>query len=124
MPAHTKCVCSKCKHVFRGRGGKCESCEEKDAKLSDSRRGTANQRGYNYKWRKLRGGYLLDHPLCVLCKSEGIITSANIVDHVVPHKGDQKLFWNKRNWQSLCKRHHDIKTATEDGGFGRRQARR
>jgi 5-methylcytosine-specific restriction protein A len=32
----------------------------------------------------------------------------------------RRLFWDSKNWQSLCKHHHDVKTATEDGGFGRR----
>lgn len=44
---------------------------------------------------------------------------ASIVDHIIPHKGDKQLFWDRDNWQPLCKKHHDRKTATEDGGFGR-----
>jgi 5-methylcytosine-specific restriction protein A len=47
-----------------------------------------------------------------------MIRQATVVDHKIPHKGDMKLFWDRSNWQSLCKCHHDIKTATEDGGFG------
>ena len=23
------------------------------------------------------------------------------MDHIVPHRGDQKLFWNRGNWQPL-----------------------
>ena len=38
----------------------------------------------------------------------------------LPHQGDQALFWNASNWQALCKRCHDAKTAREDGGFGNR----
>jgi 5-methylcytosine-specific restriction protein A len=49
----------------------------------------------------------------------GRVVAASIVDHIKPHKGNKVLFWDKNNWQPLCKRHHDIKTATEDGGFGR-----
>jgi 5-methylcytosine-specific restriction protein A len=49
----------------------------------------------------------------------GVVRAANVVDHIVPHKGDQALFWDKNNWQSLCKPHHDAKTAREDGGWGR-----
>ncbi|WP_368028316.1 HNH endonuclease signature motif containing protein [Paenibacillus sp. DCT19] len=41
-----------------------------------------------------------------------------MVDHIVPHKGDEGLFWDSTNWQALCKRCHDIKTVTQDGGFG------
>lgn len=42
-----------------------------------------------------------------------------MVDHIIPHKGDQSLFWDQMNWESLCARCHGLKTATEDGGFGR-----
>ncbi|WP_304879789.1 HNH endonuclease [uncultured Parasutterella sp.] len=28
------------------------------------------------------------------------------------------MFWDESNWQALCKRCHDRKTAAEDGGFG------
>lgn len=36
-----------------------------------------------------------------------------LVDHIIPHRGDKKLFWDERNWQGLCKKHHDRKTAKE-----------
>ena len=42
-----------------------------------------------------------------------------VVDHIIPHKGDKVLFWDRSNWQPLCKTCHDTKTAREDGGFGR-----
>jgi 5-methylcytosine-specific restriction protein A len=47
------------------------------------------------------------------------VVAAVVVDHIIPHKGDKALFWDSGNWQALCKRCHDVKTATEDGGFGR-----
>lgn len=37
----------------------------------------------------------------------GQVVAATIVDHVIPHRGDQQLFWDKSNWQSLCKHCHD-----------------
>lgn len=46
----------------------------------------------------------------------GVIAAADVVDHIVPHRGDQSLFWDESNWQALCKRHHDIKTSTEERG--------
>lgn len=76
-------------------------------------------RGYDGRWRRASKAFLRAHPLCVRCEAEGRLTGATVVDHVVPHKGDPDLFWNQGNWQSLCKRHHDRKTATEDGGLGR-----
>jgi 5-methylcytosine-specific restriction protein A len=47
------------------------------------------------------------------------IMAAACTDHIIPHKGDQALFWDTNNHQSLCKDCHDYKTATEDGAFGR-----
>jgi 5-methylcytosine-specific restriction protein A len=42
-----------------------------------------------------------------MCRGAGRIEAATIVDHVTPHKGDRRLFWDKSNWQSLCKPCHD-----------------
>jgi 5-methylcytosine-specific restriction protein A len=63
--------------------------------------------------------FLAEHPWCVRCDAEGGRSLATVVDHRRPHKGDPELFWDERNWDPLCKRHHDQKTVTEDGGFGR-----
>jgi hypothetical protein len=49
-----------------------------------------------------------------MCEAEGKLTPATVVDHIVPHRGDRRLFWDKTNWQPLCKRCHDVKTLTED----------
>lgn len=51
-----------------------------------------------------------EQPLCVLCQRLGRIEAATVVDHVVPHRGDELLFWDAGNWQPLCKRCHDTKT--------------
>ncbi len=80
----------------------------------DERRGTANSRGYTYKWRKARRRFLRANPLCVLCHREGKVTAANVVDHITPHRGDMTLFWDENgNWQALCERCHNAKSATE-----------
>lgn len=75
-------------------------------------------RMYGYRWQKAREWFLRKHPLCVQCEREGIVTAANVVDHIIPHKGDKELFWQRDNWQPLCVQHHNAKTAKEDGGFG------
>lgn len=84
----------------------------------NAKRESANTRGYSSKWRKARANYLLHHPLCIECERQGRYVQATVVDHMIPHKGDKKLFWDTSNWQPLCKRCHDQKTAREDGGFG------
>lgn len=82
-------------------------------------RGSARQRGYTTRWDKARKTYLLQHPLCVMCMGQGRVTAATVVDHIIPHRGDQALFWDsEKNWQSLCKPHHDsAKQAEEAHGF-------
>lgn len=74
----------------------------------------ASKRGYGSRWQKSSKAYLQSHPLCVECVKLGRYTKATVVDHIVPHRGDQKLFWDQSNWQALCKSHHDRKTLTED----------
>ena len=72
------------------------------------------------RWRDERIRYLLVNPFCAKCKEEdGTLTPANVVDHVVDHKGDYNLFWDISNWQSLCNRHHNSKTARENFIFGK-----
>ena len=44
------------------------------------------------RWRRLRKFQLMQHPLCKFCLERGIVTAANVVDHMVPHKGDWTAF--------------------------------
>jgi len=88
-------------------------------KQYEATRETATARGYDSRWRKARLMYLRRHPLCVECKNEDRLSPGTTVDHIVPHKGNQTLFWDENNWQSLCATHHNVKTAKEDGGFGK-----
>jgi len=82
-------------------------------------RGSSTERGYDRRWQKARLTYLKRHPLCAECERQGRVKAAEVVDHVIPHKGNTTLFWDVSNWQALCKACHDYKTSTEDGGFGR-----
>jgi len=48
----------------------------------------------------------------------GDVTPATVVDHIIPHKGDDKLFWDQTNWQPLCKECHDgTKQSEEKTGY-------
>ncbi|SIO36660.1 5-methylcytosine-specific restriction enzyme A [Rhodovulum sp. ES.010] len=64
-------------------------------------------------WRRARETYLRRHPLCVDCGDLGLVVEAEEVDHVEPHRGDVRKFWDRSNWQALCKRCHSRKTARE-----------
>lgn len=86
--------------------------------MTKERRGSARQRGYDSRWDKARRTHLEHHPLCVMCMEQGWVEAATVVDHIIPHKGDQALFWDRSNWQSLCKAHHDgPKQASEARGY-------
>ena len=39
-----------------------------------------------------------------------------VVDHITPHRGDQRLFWDRANWQPLCHDHHDIVKQRQEQG--------
>ena len=90
--------------LHRGAGCKCAADRRREL---DRRRGSSRQRGYTTAWQKARATYLAQHPLCVFCEREGLVTAAAVVDHIEAHQGDNERFWNPDNWQSLCKRHHD-----------------
>lgn len=92
--------------------------DKKRKQDQDKKRGSSCKRGYGRAWQRYRLGYLANHPLCVGCESRGRIVPATVVDHIKPHKGDMILFWDESNHQAMCKRCHDKKTASKDGGFG------
>ena len=75
---------------------------------------SAASRGYGSAWQKARRQFLQAHPLCEECRKEGRYVRATDVDHIVPHRGDPKLFWDQSNWQALCHSHHSKKTGTQD----------
>jgi 5-methylcytosine-specific restriction endonuclease McrA len=75
---------------------------------------TTGERGYNYRWQKARATFLERHPLCRHCQQKGVVTVATDVDHIIPHRGNQQLFWDTSNWQSLCHSCHSVKTQAEE----------
>lgn len=93
--------------------GRCDAHQRQKRKRIDERRGTAAQRGYGSKWQKARLQYLAEHPLCECaeCTTSGAVVAAEVVDHIIPHRGDAKLFWDRKNWCAMSKPHHDRKTA-------------
>lgn len=105
----------------------CAACVAKGA--GKDTRPSAAQRGYDGKWSVCRKAFLEKHPWCeglrlqpggpvVVHTHAGRLQQAGLVDHIVPHRGDKRLFWDRANWQSACKGCHDRKTARHDGGFG------
>ena len=93
---------------------------ERKAKVDQKRKDDPSRKLYQTReWRALRKQVLQANPFCVVCQKEGRLIPATVVDHKRPHKGDVAKFYDAGNLQPMCKRHHDAKTAREDGGFGR-----
>lgn len=62
-----------------------------------------------YQGARIR--FLQKHPLCVECEKREQLTPATRLDHIEDHKGNLVLFWDESNWQGLCERDHNRKTA-------------
>jgi 5-methylcytosine-specific restriction endonuclease McrA len=70
----------------------------------DKRRGSAKERGYDYKWYRY-SQWFLKQPGNQFCKIKGprCKTLAKCVDHIQPPKSkDDPLFWDKNNHQAAC----------------------
>jgi len=123
MPSrpHRPCSHPGCYALVNGRDSKCAKHLQTARRETDSKRPNSADRGYGAQWRIARAQFLRSHPLCMCadCKAAGLIVAASVVDHITPHRGDMRLFWDRENWQSLSKICHDRKTAREDGVFGR-----
>lgn len=90
-----------------------KQAEPAKLKRIDNRPSSA-QRGYDARWRSARELFLANEPLCRNCMLKSIIKGADVVDHIIPHRGDHELFWDQTNWQPLCYSCHSIKTTTID----------
>lgn len=89
-------------------------CDQHGKRREQESRGSSTARGYDWKWRTQALAFLAEFPLCGMrpggklpvmsvCRTEGLVTAGKQVDHVVPHRGDQMLFWDREgNWQTLC----------------------
>jgi len=94
------------------------------AQEHDERRGSSQARGYDGWWRRERAVYLRANPLCVCCQANGFVRAAALVDHIVPHRGDKRLFRDVGNRQGLCEWCHNrikkvVEAAWEAGKVGR-----
>jgi 5-methylcytosine-specific restriction enzyme A len=91
----------------------CDEHKRMISKEYEASRGSSYARGYRKRWDLVAKAHLMKYPECVKCGRP-----AEEVDHIKPHKGDQRLFWDAKNMQSLCKVCHSRKTAEEDGRWG------
>jgi 5-methylcytosine-specific restriction protein A len=112
LPLH-KCAAMSCSNLTSSKY--CEQHRIQKRQVYDKQRGNAQERGYTARWQKVSKLFLQEHPLCECedCKRIGRLTTATVVHHIVPHKGNYNLFWNQDNWQAMSKKCHDKHTYKE-----------
>jgi 5-methylcytosine-specific restriction enzyme A len=116
MPTQPPKPCRKAACGALTENGYCEAHKQEKRKgfrELDRKRENSHKRGYNKRWERARKFFLRRNPICIECKRRDVITLANVVDHIKPHKGDKKLFWNELNWRALCSACHNKKSARE-----------
>jgi 5-methylcytosine-specific restriction protein A len=70
------------------------------------------------RWKHESRAFLIANPFCVE-RQWGTFVSpecgavATVVDHRIPHRGNEAAFWDRGNWAALCKPHHQAKTGRE-----------
>lgn len=86
-------------------------------KRQDNRR-SANERGYDTAWIRIRDLRRRLSPCCVECQKQGKVTAVEIVDHIIPVHVRPDLRLDRDNTQSLCRACHAVKTHRDIKVYG------
>lgn len=101
MPRRAPRLCGCFNVVPFGQLCDCQHAREAERKArADAARPNASERGYGSKWRREREAFLA-RPENRLCAC-GCGRVADVVDHIILHRGDNKLFWDRKNWQPMA----------------------
>lgn len=111
-PLNTKCRELGCKNQKTSRS---TFCLEHGGGITE--KGKQNQKLYNTTyWKRQRISQLSKEPLCARCLLEGKVVQAEHIDHVFPHRQNDKKF-RFNLFQSLCQVCHTYKTIDESKGI-------
>ena len=111
-----KKLCSKCGKVIPYGNYRCSNCEIKckDKKINNRyynkfMRDKVAQTFYDSpKWKRVRKVVLSrDLGICLVCKSKGVISYADVVHHIVELKEDNSKSLDVNNLISLCSSCHN-----------------
>lgn len=102
-----------CSALSRDGSGYCEDHKHLKSNWRQTSKGSSTERGYGYKWQKLRARVLKrDKHLCQLCLQMGIVRVGNEVDHI-KRKADGGTD-DMDNLMLCCSDCHKAKTAREN----------
>lgn len=65
------------------------------------------------RWRRRSRDQLTAHPLCNRCSTDHRPVAATVANHVIPHKGNEALFW-EGELESVCAPCHDGAIRSEE----------
>ena len=109
-----KCLCPTC-HATAEKGSYC-AVHAKERMTAATRKPfysakRSSEGFYNTsRWRTLRRKQLEKQPYCALCGSEIDLS----VDHIQNADGNEELFFDENNLQTLCRTCHSQKTHAEN----------
>ena len=103
MPLKGNRVCS-CGRTVPA--GECPCRRARKAEY-DRNRPTAAQRGYGNPWYRESKEFLARRENRFCAFKCGRV--ADLVDHIIPHRSNPKLFWDHSNWQALCTHCHNTR---------------
>ena len=82
-------------------------------RLAHGRRKRPNREVYGTnRWTVFARRFKMNNPICVECEKVGMISPAEVTDHIKPINEGGEV-WSLENLQSLCRRCHDQKSASE-----------
>lgn len=116
MPIRAPRICGCGYKIAHGALCPCQERRAQQRKAAfDAKRPSAAARGYDGKWQRESRAFLAlpENRFCAC----GCGRVADMVDHKIPHRGDQRLFWSRSNWQPMASSpcHNRRKQAIEKG---------
>jgi len=124
MPNMPKKPCARCGQPTDGTY--CPDCQQSVLRQHNSNYKRDKHKGRFYKrarWEHERRAFIAENarrhsryrPVCEICGRPIRYSREAHVDHIIPHNGDARLFWDWDNWQVLCSSCHGRKTREEEG---------
>ena len=115
MPFRAPSICGCGRIVPPGQRCACKAVTDRERRAAnDARRPNASTRGYDREWQRYRMAFLAFNPSCKMCGAP-----ATVVDHIIPHRGDDRLFRDPNNHQPICTHCHCSTKQSQEKGTRR-----